>query len=136
MHQRRRLQRLSRLFLRKAGGRQLTKFLVNEGQELLGGGGVARFDARKDAGNFGHGLEDTATIGWFLSLGDSFRDPWSTRGRMVEFRPGVCLGRAAVRLVSDGQLAVTMAKRVAAPPGYESREMLRFRRLRAIGYKA
>jgi len=52
--QRRRLQRLSRLFLGQLLGSQLAQFLVDQGQKLPGGGRVAVFDGGQDAGNLTH----------------------------------------------------------------------------------
>jgi hypothetical protein len=55
MHQRRRLQRLPRLFVRESRRSELSQLIVHQRQKLLGGLRIAGIDAGQDAGNVGHG---------------------------------------------------------------------------------
>ena len=55
MHQGRGLERLPRFLMGQLGRRQLAEFFVNQRQELLGGGRIARFNLRQDLGDVGHG---------------------------------------------------------------------------------
>ena len=60
VHQRGRLQRLPRLLVSQLGGGQFAQFVVHQRQQLLGSGRVAGFDLGQDAGDVGHGDQDTA----------------------------------------------------------------------------
>src|SRR5439155_22390231 len=55
VHQSRRLQGLPRSFLGQFLRCQLAQLLINEGQELAGGVGVALLDGRQDASDLVHG---------------------------------------------------------------------------------
>ena len=55
----RRLERLARLLLRQPLGGQLAQLVVDERQELLGGGRVAVLDRGQDPGDVGHAAEHT-----------------------------------------------------------------------------
>ena len=55
MDKRRRLQGLTGRLLRQPLGCRHAQLLVDEGQQLLGGGRVAVFDGVQDAGDFAHG---------------------------------------------------------------------------------
>ena len=56
------LERLAGLFLSESLGREFTEFLVDQGQELLGGVRIALLDGRQDAGYFGHGINTNAPM--------------------------------------------------------------------------
>lgn len=54
MHQGRGLQCLAGLFMDKLCGSKLPEFIVDQGQQLLGSGGIARLDLREDLRYVGH----------------------------------------------------------------------------------
>jgi hypothetical protein len=54
MDQRRRLQRITRGFVRHPGGRQLAQLLIDQRQQFIGGPGVALVDGVEDAGDVAH----------------------------------------------------------------------------------
>jgi hypothetical protein len=53
------LKRLTGLLLSEFGGGQFAELVIDEGQELLGSVRIARFDLGEDAGDVGHGEQDT-----------------------------------------------------------------------------
>jgi hypothetical protein len=52
--QSRRLERLARLLVRESGPRQTPQLVIDQRQELAGGGGVAGIDLRQNACHVGH----------------------------------------------------------------------------------
>ena len=59
MHDRGGLERLAWLLVGQLGGGQLTQFLVDERQQLVGGGWVAGFGLRQDMCDITHEVQDT-----------------------------------------------------------------------------
>src|SRR5215471_17734934 len=59
MHQRRRLERLARFFMRKSGRSQLPQLLIHQRQQRLRRLRIALLNLRQDAGHVGHGYEDS-----------------------------------------------------------------------------
>src|SRR5262249_50163780 len=57
---RRRLEGLPRLLVRQLLRRQLAELVVDQGQELLGGAGVALLDGTQDLRDLAHGREDNS----------------------------------------------------------------------------
>ena len=51
------------LLLRELGGGEFSQLVIDERQELLGGVGIAGFDLREDAGDIGHGEQDSEPLG-------------------------------------------------------------------------
>ena len=56
VNQRRRLKRLSRRLVRHPNGRQLSQFLIDQRQQLLGSLGIAPLNAVEKVGHVAHAL--------------------------------------------------------------------------------
>src|SRR5262249_14697090 len=63
MHQRRGLQRLTRLLLHQLRCCQLAQLVVDQGKELFGGVRVALFHGGQDAGHYAHGRHPALGLG-------------------------------------------------------------------------
>jgi len=68
VHQRRRLQRLSRLLLGEAGGGELAELVIDQRQQLLGGQRIAGLGRLQDLRDFAHGQVSIARAAWITIL--------------------------------------------------------------------